>query len=477
MKVCFVFLRFFLAGAGFCFVTEANAQLSVTVLHSFQGGTEGQQPYAGLVQATDGLLYGTTYLGGSNNAGVVFKVNPNGSGNTPIYHFSTNGSDPLAYPSGLIEGADGALYGTTAHGGAAGFGSVFRIQLDGTGYAVVHSFNSSGGYSPSAVLVQGSDGALFGTTQFGGSGGFGTVFRINTNGTGFGELYAFGSATNDPQSPQAPLIQGTDGALYGTSVAGGASAVGGDSGYGTVFKINTNGTGMTVLHSFMPTGGDGQRPFTAGLVQRSNGVLYGITQEGGNQATGGSSGFGTVFRLNPDGTGYTILHSFNPAAGDGKYPNSSLVIGNDGALYGSTEMGGSNNLGVVFRLEPDSSNYTVLHHLKAGSADGSNPKAPLVRASDGGLFGTAQFGGDRNFGVIFRLGPAPATISSIKSVSAGMQISLTGAPHFDYRIEGSTNHVDWVALTNLHNATGEMQFTDPDARKFSQRFYRAAWVP
>ena len=351
-------LVFLIAAIGF--EIESPAQLTLKVLHSFGGGIDGEQPYAGLVQGTDGALYGTTYLGGSNRAGTVFKINPNGSGNTPLFHFGNNNNDPfgLASPSGLIQGADGALYGP-AHGGSAGYGSVFRINPNGSGYAVLHSFDPSGGYSPNAALVQGRDGSLFGTTQSGGAG-FGTVFRLNTNG-GFTQLCAFGSATNDPQSPQSPLIQGADGALYGTSHAGGTSAVGGASGFGTVFKINTNGTGMTVLHNFMPSGGDGQNPYLAGLVQGSNGVLYGITQEGGSFANGGSSGFGTVFKINPDGTGYAILHNFNPSAGDGKYPNSALVPGNDGELYGNTEFGGSNNLGVVFRLRPDGSGYEVLY--------------------------------------------------------------------------------------------------------------------
>ena len=120
MKICSAFLQLFFFGC--CCVSEINAQLRVAVLHSFQGGTDGQQPYAGLVQAANGSLYGTTYLGGSNNAGVVFRVNADGSGNSPIYHFGNNTIDPfgLAYPSGLIQGADGALYGTTAHGGADG---------------------------------------------------------------------------------------------------------------------------------------------------------------------------------------------------------------------------------------------------------------------------------------------------------------------------------------------------------------------
>lgn len=473
--------RVFTVCAGFFFALGASAQLELRVLHSFAGGNDGQQPYAGLVQATDGVLYGTTYLGGSNNVGIVFKVNPDGSGNTPIYNFAANNVNPfgLAYPSGLIQGSDGALYGTSGFGGTSADGSVFRINTDGSGFTVLHSFSHVGGgaYEPTAALVQGSDGTLFGTTEGGGSAGGGTVFKLKTNGTGFVQLHAFGTTPGDAQGPKAPLIQGADGALYGTTYMGGASAVGGASGYGTVYRIYSDGTGEAVLHSFMPSGGDGQRPI-GGLAQGNDGTLYGTTQEGGTFSDGGSTGYGTVFKLKPDGTGYSIIHSFDPEAGEGKYPNSGLVIGVDGDLYGTTEFGGSNNVGVVFKLKPDGSECTVLYTFGSHTNDGAYPKAPLVRASDGGLFGTAQFGGAKNFGTIFRLGPAPAIMSSVVRLpDNSIQVTLSAAPHFEYRIEASTDHVHWTVLTNIYNATGVMQFIDPDAATIPNRFYRAAWVP
>jgi uncharacterized repeat protein (TIGR03803 family) len=459
--------------AALCTRNEAVAQLSERVLHAFTGASDGQQPYAGLIQGADGALYGTTYLGGSNNAGVIFRVNADGSGNMPIYQFGTNNVDPfgLAYPSGLIQGLDGAHYGTTGFGGAAGHGSVFRINSDGSGYKILHSFNLAAGYEPAAALVQGNDGTLFGTTQAGAVGGGGTVFRLNSDGTAFAELYTFGLLTGDPRSPQAPLLQGADGALYGTTSDGGA---GGD---GTAFKINADGTGLTVLHSFAPVGGDGQRPY-AGLVQGREGALYGTTQQGGNLADGGSSGFGTVFKLNPNGTGYTILHSFDPSSGDGKFPNSALVIGNDGALYGTTEFGGSNNLGAVFRISPDGSAYSLLYSFGSNPFDGSYPKAPLVRASDGGLFGTTQFGGDQNFGTVFRLAPSRTIISSVTLLAnKAIRLLIGGTSNFEYRIEASSDQVHWTTLTNLYATNGVMEFTDFEASKFPQRFYRGAWVP
>ncbi len=478
MKALFA-TRWLFLPAGLLLAEPASAQLGLTVLHSFSGGTDGQQPQAALVQASDGLLYGTTYMGGSNNAGTIFKVSPDGSGNTSIYHFPRNPSNPggLSYPSGLIQGTDGALYGASA-GGGTGLGSVFRINTDGSGFTTLHVFSQAqhSGYQPSAALIQASDGNLYGTTALGGDYAQGTVFKMQTDGGGFVQLHSLGGP-GDAQQPQAPLVQGLDGFFYGTTPLGGVSTVGGISGFGAIFKISTNGS-ETVLHSFLPTGGDGQYPF-GGLVQGKDGTLYGVTQQGGSTSSGGNTGFGIVFRLNPDGSDYAILHKFDPRlGGDGEYPWPGLVIGNDGALYGTAERGGSNDAGVVFKLNPDGSDYTILYTFGSTPTDGSNPRAPLVRASDGGLFGTAPFGGNSNCGTIFRLAPAPPIISLSKAVAGqGMQISVRSAPSFDYQIEASTDHVHWSVLTNAHNITGLMQIADPDAPKFSQRFYRAGWVP
>lgn len=480
MKVSFLPRRSIVILAGLFLANVAGAQLSLTVLHSFTGGTDGQQPQAALVQADDGFLYGTTYMGGTNNAGTIFRVSPDGSGNTPIYHFPKNPFNPfgLSDPSGLIQGMDGALYGASG-GGGTGQGSVFRINKDGTGFTMLHAFSvaQGGGYQPSAGLVQGRDGNLYGTTVFGGLYGRGTVFAVWTNGSGFAQLHSFGGP-GDAQQPMAPLIQGLDGFLYGTTPLGGESAVGGISGFGAVYKIGTNGTEM-ILHSFLPTGGDGQYPY-GGLVQSQEGTLYGVTQQGGSTSVGGGgTGLGTVFKINPDGSGYEILHSFDPAiSGDGKYPWPGLVIGRDGALYGTAERGGSNDVGVVFRLNPKGSDYKILYTFGSTPRDGSNPRAPLVRASDGGLFGTAPLGGEMNFGTLFRLAPSPATISLAKSLGdQSLQISLKSAPYFEYQIEASADQAHWVVLTNMYNSTGLMQIADPDALKLPKRFYRAAWVP
>ena len=155
-----------------------------------------------------------------------------------------------------------------------------------------------------------------------------------------------------------------------------------------------------------------------------------------------------------------------------------MVLGSDGALYGTTEYGGSNNLGAVFRLNRDGSQYVVIYSFGSSSGDGSYPKAPLIRAASGGLFGTAQFGGNTNYGTIFRLNPAPSVVALVSASPQGnLQLSLTAAPHFQYQVQASNDGVQWAILTNIDNPTGVIEFADPRASSAPKRFYRAAWVP
>jgi uncharacterized repeat protein (TIGR03803 family) len=412
----------------------------------------------------------------------LFKVNPDGSGNAPIWSFERNSVDPgsIANPSGLIQGPDGVLYGTEGFGGTNQEGSVFKINPDGSGFAVLHSFSHllGGPYEPTAALVQGSDGMLYGTTQFGGLGSLGAVFKVSTNGTGYATLHNFAGGATDGNQPQSPLIQGLDGALYGATTLGGASSQGGASGFGTMYKINTDGTDFAILHSFMPSGGDGQYPYTAGLVQAQDGVIYGTTQQGGSTANGGGSGFGTVFKMNPDGTGFAIIHNFAGGPGDGGLPNSGMVLGRDRTLYGTTEFGGISNNGVVFRLNTQGGAYQVLHHFGVSTNDGQYPGAPLIQANDGGLFGTTKFGGVSNRGTVFRLAPGPPTIAGlVRLPDKTMRLSVVSASNFTYRIEVTSNHADWTVLTNIVNTTGVFQVTDSSTSNSPIRFYRVAWVP
>src|SRR6266568_4329268 len=367
---------------------------SYSTLHSFSSTEwDGRNPQGGLMEASDGALYGTTASGGKSSAGTVFKLNQDGSGYGTMLNFSAP-SGVGQYPADpLLEGSDGALYGTTIYGGNANAGTVFKLNKDGSGYDLLHDFgisHSGDGLNPVGGLVEGSDGALYGTTYQGGGFGPGTVFKLNKDGSDYSILHSFSTADNDGRYPQYGLVEGSDGALYGTTYGGGSNNA------GTVFKMNKDGTDYSVLHRFSLTGGDGWAP-QAGLVEGSDRALYGTTY------SGGSNNSGTVFKLNEDGTDYSVLRSFGSSGGDGRYPYAGLVEGNDGALYGTTYGGGSNNLGTVFKLNKDGIGYSVLYNFSITGGDGHNPQAALAMGRDGAFYGTTRNGGDLGFGTVFRL--------------------------------------------------------------------------
>jgi uncharacterized repeat protein (TIGR03803 family) len=323
---------------------------------------DGAGPDGGLVQGSDGNFYGTTYSGGTNDyggeigLGNVFGITPDGA-LTSLYSFGTvtnangdplDGAEPIA---GMVEGSDGNFYGTTSWGGTnLNYGTVFKITPDGA-LTTLYSFgtvtNSDGialdGEYPRAALVQGSDGNFYGTTYYGGTYGGGTVFKITRNGE-LTSLHSF-TSTNDGAAPNGPLVEGIDGNFYGTTSTGGSNGFG----YGTVFKISTNGA-FTSLYTFTDAftdGSDGGDP-QGSLVLGSDGNFYGTTGTGGFNDTG----YGTVFKISPDGA-FTSLYTFTNG-NDGAYPDAGLVQGSDGNFYGTTygEFAGGEgaNFGTVFRL-------------------------------------------------------------------------------------------------------------------------------
>ena len=363
------------------------------VLHTFSG-SDGDYP-AGLFQGTDGLLYGSATQGGTNHYGTLFAVNTNGSGFTVLHAF--NGSDGYVCAAAMVQDTNGVLFGTTHLGGALDDGTVFTMNTNGAGYAILRSFNPTGGdgSEPMAGVIQAADSALYGTTRYGGAYNRGTIFRVNTNGTSEALLYSFSlDGTNDGQYPQAPLVQGQDGQLYGCAVGNYSS---GD--YGSIFKLNTNGSGFSALHLF--TGNDSEGP--VGIIQGSDGLLYGATQNGMAATNGG----GALFRLNPDGSGFTIIHGYSGTNVDGDTP-SPLIQGRDGLLYGTTYDGGTNDsghAGSVFSVSTNGTGYRVLYQFGSFLKDGLNPSAALVQGLDGALYGSTQSGGSNNFGTIFRIAP------------------------------------------------------------------------
>ena len=323
-----------------------------TVLHSFVGGaTDGGFPAATLTRGSDGNFYGTTLYGGTNGHGTVFEITPAGV-ETVLYSFAGNNTDGNL-PNTLIPGSDGNFYGTTSGGGSKDEGTVFRITPAGV-ETVLYSFSggTTDGGDPRAALIQGSDGNLYGTTSDGGTNGFGTVFRITPAGVET-VLHSFTGSPTDGRIPSGgALVLGSDGNFYGTTSFGGT----GD--YGTVFKI-TPGGAETVLYSFAGGTADGSGPNT-GLIQGNDGNFYGTTDTGGiggdarancsvSPASFGCPGNGTLFRITPAAV-ETMLYAF-PAGTDGNASGpGALILGADGKLYGTTLTGGSANLGTVYKF-------------------------------------------------------------------------------------------------------------------------------
>jgi uncharacterized repeat protein (TIGR03803 family) len=271
---------------------------------------------------------------------------------TTLYNFGfvEGGVNPF---SGVVQASDGDLYGTTYYGGPHSNGTVFKITTSGV-LTTIHYFDGEDGQAPSSGLLQASNGNFYGTTEFGGDSGYddGTIFEITPTGK-LTSLYSFcsqgGSSCTDGELPDGGVVQGTDGAFYGTASEGGGTDSLCDGGCGTVFRITAGGT-LTVLHNFVYT--DGAHP-VGGLVQGTDGNFYGTTEAGGD--TGicfEPNGCGTIFKITPSGT-LTSLHSFDMT--DGRYPETALVQDTNGSFYGTTSDGGTSGActlgcGTVFSL-------------------------------------------------------------------------------------------------------------------------------
>lgn len=400
---------------------------TVTILHSFGSVTnDGTVPEGSLVQAADGNFYGTTLGGGTANDGTVFKITSNGT--LTILHNFHDGSvtnDGMAPSAGLFIASDGNFYGTTAYGGSGTDGTVFKITPGGT-ETIIHNFGdgsvSSDGHFPLASVIQGTDGNFYGTTLSGGSASDGVIFKISM----YTVLHNFndGSVAHDGFQPVSAMILASDGNFYGTTNAGGAY-----SARGTAFKMSSTGT-ITILHSFGGVTSDGSFP-NAGLVQASDGNFYGTT------TTGGSPNYGTIFKMTSTGT-VTILHTFGDGSvtNDGLEPYAGLAIGSDGNFYGTTEAGGSNYGGVVFKITPTGT-YTILHNFNDGSVsgDGRNPGAGLVKGSDGNFYGTTTSGGSASFyGCVFKITPS-GTVTILHSFKDG-SVSNDGYDPYASLIQG-----------------------------------------
>lgn len=390
-------------------------------------------PIGNVIMGTDGALYGAASPATSITGGVIYRVTVDGSEVRTLYQLKPE--DAFSPAGGLVQASDGLLYGTTKFGQAGQInttGSIFKLAADGTGFAIIHRFalatstnqdvspvNINGAY-PEAELVEGADGYLYGTARAGGPNGTGTIFKISRNGTDFKLLHSFAAITSaatsgltvtvDGASPTGPLVAGADNFFYGTTTQGGTN------GRGVVFRIAFDGTGFQVLHHFSATTTDatsgllenaeGATPI-GGLVDGGDGTFYGTT------AQGGTEGNGVLFAIPPDGSTFTVLHTFTGAGG--ARPVAELMVASSGKLYGVTSNGGVNaegattNLGTIFSIDRAGTNFARLYSFDG--KNGSVPSTRLLETASGVFVGAATSTGNCSYGTIFRYSLAGDTVT------------------------------------------------------------------
>jgi len=448
-----------------------------TVLHDFAGDGDGVLEN-GLIVSSN-ILYGTT-------AARVFRLNKDGTSFTTLYDFG-DGRDG-DWLSGVILSGN-SLYGTAAvggsYGGIPGNGTVFKVNTDGTGFTNLHIFtylfsgtNGDGANPRSGLILSGN--TLYGTARTGGNSGNGTVFAINPDGTGFRTLYSFtaGSGSyytsitnNDGAYPNALIL--SDNTFYGTASGGGSY------GSGTIFSVHTDGSGFITLHSFTPamlftntgnvytTNSDGAGPEPSAALTLLGNTLYGTA------AFGGSSAVGTVFKLNTDGTGFATLHSFAGYPIDGAYPLGGLIISSSSnILYGTTAGGGSSAAGTVFALNTDGTGYTVLHSFIGGTNYG--PWSGLT-LSGNTLYGTTDDGGSSRRGTVFSLSVTPQLnlVPSGPNMILSWPTNYAGFDYTGYTLQSTTNLASPIWTTNLPAPVvidGQHTVTNPVSG--TQQFFR-----
>lgn len=398
----------------------------------FYTNSDGAYPQ-GRLSLAGNTLYGTTLSAGKSGLGTVFRINTDGTNFAVLKNFATGAVNSAthqltnsdgAQPQSALLVSGGTAFGTATYGGTNGNGTLFKVGTNGNGFTVLRTFANgpNDGANPHGNLVLTSAGLLYGTTELGGGSGSGIVFRIDTNGNNFAIVHHFDYAPTNGAMPQAGLIL-SGSTLYGTTSSGGSS------GWGTVFKLNSVGTGFSLLKSFpAPTPPDLTGTNTGGFgpvaqLELSGGQLYGTTPYGS------ASSNGTVFAVSTNGTGFAVLHNFSPTLPgpfgvgtntDGANPSGNLVsLG--ARLYGTAQYGGETGSGTVFQLNTNGSGFSVIRPFAQVGGGGGVPTAGLL-LSGATLYGTTQFGGEGNAGTVFSL---PVSRPQLSITHAGTNVVLS----------------------------------------------------
>jgi uncharacterized repeat protein (TIGR03803 family) len=397
---------------------------SATPVVSTLAALSGSQTFATPVLGPDGALYGATSALNIVTGGLVYRLAADGSKIETLYQMKvTDGYSPFG---GLLLATDGKLYGTTNLGAGNQLntaGTVYRLDTTGANFSVLYRFQSyttfnvngnpinTDGANPEAELVEGSDGYLYGVARTGGPNGNGTVFKLSKDGTSFTVLHAFGATTSaatvtpvtntDGIGPLAPLVQGADNYFYGTVSRGGVNGAGG------LFRIRFDGTGFELLRTFPALVSSTTTPATN--VDGAT-PLAGLTdgQDGrlyGVASAGGSNGVGTVYAYAPVGGVFTVLHNFDGSKGS--QPSGELLLAQDGKLYGTTSTGGTNDngnatlYGTIYSIARDGTGFTSIYSFKG--SDGASPTGRLLQLNASTFIGVTQSGGRCSQGTVYQL--------------------------------------------------------------------------
>jgi len=413
--------------------TAVQAQ-TLTTLYSFNSTPASPLFSRSPLFLSENTLYGSTWAGGAYGNGTIFKINTDGIGFAILYSFIDSDLDGYAAnPWGPLVVSEGAVYGTAS---GSPSGTVFKINTGSSGQSVLHIFSGGldGDVPCGGVILSGN--TLYGTTVEGGN-----VFKVNTDGTGFSSLHCLSCQTNVHN----------DGGIYAGLVLVGnwlyGATLGAGTNNGTLFKVATDGTGYATLHQF--NGSDGSQPLSSLLFY--NNKLYGTTTAGGND------NIGVVFAINPDGTGFTNLHQFTGYEGGDVRAG---LVASDNVLYGAVMSGGGvGGVGAVFALNTDGTGFKKLY-VFSGGEDGGGPGVTLTMSGNS-LYGTTTQGGIYNQGTVFRLSlPATASASIVRSETNMILAWPTnsGTP----RLQSSTNLIDWAQVPQTPEVlNGQYTMTNP----------------
>ncbi len=355
-----------------------------------------------LCRAQNPVLWGVTDAGGVNTDGIIFKYTTSTDSETDVYNFG-KGTDGQHSQGSLIQANNGLLYGMTEEGGAYGYGIIFTYNISTGKETDIYDFRggTTDGEYPFGSLIRANNGLLYGMTEEGGAVDFGIIFSYNILTGIENDIHDFKGT--EGAYPNGSFIQSGNGLLYGMTPEGGIHN------RGVIFSYNISTATETKIYDF-GAGADGQYPYGS-LLQVNDSLLYGTTEEGGIY------GYGTIFNYNILTVTETDIHDFGNGT-DGQYPEGSLIQANNGLLYGMAYWGGVNDYGMIFSYNDSSDNYSDIHDFTG--TDGAYPAGSFIQASNGLLYGTTEWGGTiGGYGTIFNCNILTDTETVIHNFGSG----------------------------------------------------------